>query len=337
MPIKVSFILPCYKVAPYVGRCIESIEHQDIPQEEYEIICVDDCSPDNTGDVVRQYQQQYANIVYHRHSVNKTSGGARNTGIDLARGEYIWFVDPDDTIEPNVLRTLVERADVLQTDMLSFNTTTISENGLTHCSDNMHWIDEVLTGQQFILKFHKGESLYALTTVYKSLYRTKYLHENDIRFPQIKSSQDVVFVWKSILLTKRISSVNLRCYRYIRRGNSMTGSNGKKKANAILSASVLYPNQLQDILENFFFDDDSLKETLRKDIKGSVNGDSRILLVVSNAELRLFYKALQEHRGSIDRLKGYMNRKTKNILNYYLPYFIWWLVVKGYKMYKMAK
>lgn len=324
--------MPCYNVAPYVGRCIESIEHQDIPQEKYEVICVDDCSPDNTGEVIKEYQQKYPNIIYHRHETNKTAGGARNTGIDLAQGKYIWFVDPDDEVEMNVLQTLYDRADKMQADILSFNIIVVAENGTAYKGTNVQCVNEVLRGQNFILKYHAKENLYAITTVYKSIYRKDYLILNHLRYPEIKSSQDVVFVWKSILLAQRMSSIDLPCYKYIRRSNSMTGSKGKKKANATLSASVLYSYELQKILDTFFFEDKSFVDTIKKDIRGSVNGDSRPVLQMSSQEIQKFYYGLKEHTQELCILQSYMNRKTKNIFNYHLPYFLWRIMIGGYQI-----
>ena len=57
--------------------------NQDIPHGEYEIICVNDCSPDNLSDVVRSYQQRYSNVILIEHTENKTAGGARNTGVNI--------------------------------------------------------------------------------------------------------------------------------------------------------------------------------------------------------------------------------------------------------------
>ena len=106
MSILISYILPCYNVAPYVARCLESIERQDIPQDEFEVICVDDCSTDQTVETIRFYQQIYSNIFLFCHTENRTAGGARNTGIKHAKGEYLWFVDPDDAITADVVGEL---------------------------------------------------------------------------------------------------------------------------------------------------------------------------------------------------------------------------------------
>lgn len=78
--IRISFILPFYGVERYVGKCLESIYTQDVPEEQYEIICVNDCSPDHSEDVVLEFAQKHANLTLIRHEVNKKLGAARNTG-----------------------------------------------------------------------------------------------------------------------------------------------------------------------------------------------------------------------------------------------------------------
>ena len=101
--IKLSFIVPFYNVEKYIGACLDSLYAQDIPEEEYEVICVDDCSPDNSKSIVKEYQKQHANLVLIEHPSNKGLGAARNTGIRAARGQYLWFIDSDDMVCSNVL------------------------------------------------------------------------------------------------------------------------------------------------------------------------------------------------------------------------------------------
>ena len=335
--LKVSFILPCFNVAPYIGRCIESIERQDMSQDEYEIICVDDCSPDNSGDIIRDYQNKYSNIIYHRHEINKTSGGARNTGIDLARGEYIWFVDPDDEIELNVLNIIYQTAVKRETEILLFNLRHINESGKETEIRKYFDCEETISGQEYVLKYCSKNSLYDVAAHCCCLFKKEFIITQDIRYPEIKSSQDVVFVWKAVLLARRMSSINTVCYRYIRRIDSMTGSEGKKKADATLSASVLYPFELQRILDTFEFIDYSFIDTIKRDIVGSVNDDSRSLFKMTSQEVRNLYYGLNEHHTEVDSLRNYMNRKTRHILNYRMTYFFWRIMVETYKLYGYLK
>lgn len=327
MPIKVSFILPCYNVAPYIGRCIESIEHQNIPQEEYEVICVDDCSPDNTGDVIREYQQRYPNIVYHRHETNKTAGGARNTGIELAKGKYIWFVDPDDAIVENVLAGLYDKAKELNTDVLFFNKNYINEKGESRQDIQFVDLNEVIPGQQFFMKYCPNKRLAEVTSVWREIYNRDFCILNGLRYPEIRSSQDVVFAWKAFLLAQRVSAISDVCYNHFRRPNSTTGSRGRLKAESAISASLLYPNELLNLIETLHFDNEVFPNDLRFGIHCALNDDSRKVFLMDRAERKRFYRIMKEKRVVIDRLCSEMNRKTRLIFEYKMPLLFWLMVI----------
>ncbi|WP_262896772.1 glycosyltransferase family 2 protein [Flavobacterium macrobrachii] len=97
-----SIIIPMYKVADHVTRCIESLQNQDIDKNQYEIICINDGSPDNCQEVVENLQKKYSNIVLI-NQVNQGVSMARNNGIDIAKAKYILPIDPDDYVVPNSL------------------------------------------------------------------------------------------------------------------------------------------------------------------------------------------------------------------------------------------
>ena len=93
---KVSIIIPVYNVKNYLGQCLESVIQQDFI--DYEIICVDDASTDNSGNILDAYEKQYDMIQVIRHTKNRGLSAARNTGLEQATGKYVWFVDSDDII-----------------------------------------------------------------------------------------------------------------------------------------------------------------------------------------------------------------------------------------------
>lgn len=103
MKPRLSIIVPIYNVAPYVEACIGSILEQKY--ENIEVIIVDDKSPDNSIDLIKRLVTQGvpSNIVFEfiEHKVNKKQGGARNTGLRVATGEYVMFVDSDDRLTPH--------------------------------------------------------------------------------------------------------------------------------------------------------------------------------------------------------------------------------------------
>ena len=91
--IRLSIIIPFYNVEKYIAECLDSVYNQDISEEEYEVICVNDASPDNSRNIVLEYQKKHSNLTLVEHEVNKKLGAARNTGRKIARGKYIWNVD----------------------------------------------------------------------------------------------------------------------------------------------------------------------------------------------------------------------------------------------------
>ena len=108
MELRLSIIIPFYNVERFISECLDSVFDQDIPLSEYEVICVNDGSPDHSRDIVLQYMERFPNLHLIEHEKNKKLGAARNTGRTIAKGEYIWNVDSDDKIVPNCLSEMLK-------------------------------------------------------------------------------------------------------------------------------------------------------------------------------------------------------------------------------------
>lgn len=96
----ISFIVPVYNTEPYLEECLDSLLKHDISHDEYVIICVNDGFTDGSSGILHNYASKYCKLVV----IDKENGGvssARNVGIDIARGEYIWFFDSDDVLKSN--------------------------------------------------------------------------------------------------------------------------------------------------------------------------------------------------------------------------------------------
>lgn len=96
--LRLSIIIPVFCVEKYISRCLDSVFAIGLRDEEFEVICVDDCTKDSSVQIVEKYMAQHNNLILLRHQENKKQGGARNTGINHARGKYVIFVDADDRI-----------------------------------------------------------------------------------------------------------------------------------------------------------------------------------------------------------------------------------------------
>ena len=115
--MRLSIIIPVYNVAEYIEKCVYSLLQQDIPTEEFEIIIINDGSPDNSREVVMNLMKTVNNIVFIDQE-NRGVSMARNAGIAKAKGEFILPVDPDDYILPNTLKINLEHAEKNNLDVL---------------------------------------------------------------------------------------------------------------------------------------------------------------------------------------------------------------------------
>lgn len=106
-----SIIIPVYNVEKYLAECLDSCLNQGLPAEDYEILCVNDGSPDGSAEILSAYERRYPNI----RVLTKENGGvssARNLGLDHAQGDYVWFVDADDVIIQESLGLFYEQAKI---------------------------------------------------------------------------------------------------------------------------------------------------------------------------------------------------------------------------------
>lgn len=328
--LKLSFILPCYNVAPYVGRCLESIEQHEFPQDEFEVICVDDCSTDNTIEVIKEYQKRYPNIQLFCHAVNKTAGGARNTGIDAAKGEYLWFVDPDDVIiskESSKLYAIAKEKDL---DILVFNYSVCTSEGEMNDINQITDDTDILSGPQFFLTYFPQRRMNEVITIWRQLYKRSFCVDNSLRYPEIKHSQDVVFAWTASLRAERMAATPINAYICYQRPHSTNGTIGGYKANNVFSESILFATEIRKLL-----DDQHMltpfQADLNKEIKYSINCISRKVIRMPKGERYKFHELLRKNAELVYQFHDVMNRKTKMILNPSLPYWLWSGVIIGYK------
>lgn len=214
-----SIIIPFYNVELYIEECLRSCLNQNIPYDEYEILCIDDCSPDNSKDIVRNLQKDYKNIVLLEHIENRKQGGARNTGLMNARGEFVWFIDSDDYIYPNVLNSVLNLAKSNKLDILQFNHTR-SEQQINniHCS-------EIVSGETYLFKDQNPMWYDKIIGPWKQIFRRDFLLENNLKFIEDSMYEDTDYLLHSFLLAERVQKISLSVYFYRSNDNSITLSN----------------------------------------------------------------------------------------------------------------
>ena len=217
--IKLSIIIPVYNVEKYIGRCIESCLKQDLPQGEYELLVVNDGSQDGSMEVAHQYAQRYDNIRIVEQE-NAGPSAARNKGINEAKGEYIWFIDSDDDICENVLKTLMVFATDHHLDVLCFDINVIKNGRLTCTQPNQSDKSQHLfTGIEFVTAVAMPPSACL------AFIRKGFLMEKSLSFLAGISHEDYELTARVYCLAERIAYLNVPAYNYwVREGSRQTST-----------------------------------------------------------------------------------------------------------------
>lgn len=246
--ISLSIVVPVYNVEEFLPKCIDSLLNQDLSAEDYEIILVDDGSPDRCGAICDEYASKYGNIrVVHRK--NGGLSAARNSGIEIAQGKYIQFVDSDDYLEPNVLKTLVEKMERDSLDVLRFNYRNVNEEyeEIHPNKDPKRFVDyrdEICGGLTF-LNERLGPACYVVQFMLKTeLVKSVPLFMEGICF------EDVEWTPRVLAAANRVTSENIIVYNYfIRQGsitNAITIEKKRKNADDKIRLIELMKSQMAD-------------------------------------------------------------------------------------------
>ena len=129
-----SIVVPIYNSEKYLEECLLSLFKQDIALESYEVIAVDNGSRDSSAAIIDRLQIEYPNLRKVTLEINQLPSGARNAGMDVAQGKYLMFVDSDDYLHPNVLRSLIAFIEKDNLDFVHFNVDCLSGGQITHYS-----------------------------------------------------------------------------------------------------------------------------------------------------------------------------------------------------------
>lgn len=240
-----SIVLPVYKVEDYIRACLESIFKQGVPDSEFEVILVNDGTPDNSIGVVSDLVNQHENITV----INQENQGvscARNTGLASAKGEYVYFMDPDDMLVDNSLSILIPKAisskvDVLMADYIKFND---GEDvpSIIH-AENQDYNARQKSGVDSYLEDLSPYECY----IWRMLIRRDFLINNKIDFKPFWY-EDTLFCQECLLKAGNCLKVDCQLYFYrLRKGSFTSSMNLNKMLDLNSSLSALL--RLKDLEE----------------------------------------------------------------------------------------
>lgn len=221
-----SIIVPLYNSEAFLPKCLDSLLAQDIPHERYEIVLVNDGSPDGSLALAERYASRFPNIVVLSQE-NKGTSGARNTGMRRASGRFICFVDPDDYVLENSFRSILDRMEEESLDVLRFGYTEVDEQyhptrSFKHREDP-DYSSGLMDGFSFM-----AERLSVTCYVWTYLFRTALLKDNDLYFPEGVYFDDTPWLPRVLALANRVDSIDFKRYFYLIRSNSLVQSVSKE-------------------------------------------------------------------------------------------------------------
>ena len=297
--LKLSIIVPFYNVEKYIAKCLDSLLDQDIPELEYEIICVNDCSPDNSRNIVIEYQKNHPNIILIEHESNKRQGAARNTGLSKTRGQFVWFVDSDDWIMSNCLKDILSICEKGFLDILAFNFLRVeNQENIVKKGNTFKNSVNIMDGCNYIhLYFGEDFVNYLLGYPWMYLYKTIFLKKHNLFFPEDVFFEDTLFPFKALVLADKVQSIDRYLYYYRLTNGSITNTYDMKlKGDLIFQYSFIAGESLFKFSEEMTSKDNELASILNEKAIWYYNSFVRRIIVAPIKEKKVFYKLLSKNK-----------------------------------------
>ena len=293
---KVSVIIPVYNTEKYLADCLDSVLGQSL--KEIEVICIDDGSTDHSREILLEYAGRDSRMSVYAEE-NEGQSVARNRGIELAQGQYIYFIDSDDTIEKDALETLYQESYANKLDILYFNGTTVFEkdSGRKKGPYYKEYYQRTLeypiqcTGEEmFAMMERAGE--YRTSSVMQ-IYSCEFLKREKICYYPGIVNEDTDFSFRIALLASRAGYIANAFYnRRVREGSTMTVRPGIEHVYGYFRALTM----MIDFAENY-----EIEHGIREETKESVYSMlSRIICLARKCYAELTW---QEQR-AFDELSG---------------------------------
>lgn len=301
---KVSVIIPVYNVEKYLRDCLDSVLNQTL--RDVEIICIDDASPDRCSAILDEYAAQDARIQVVHLQENRRQGVGRNLGVERAKGEYLYFLDSDDTIDSETLEELSRLADRENLDAVFFDCKETYENEALRaiytssiCLRNGVYRDEAYEGKELLDEFIRQHEW----TCYpqRIFWRREFIVNEGIRYLEDCFHEDEFFAFAGILTAKRARYVRKQYFNRRVRPNSVMTSEPK-------------PSNFRGYLMSFYYMNEFASER-----NLTTNGVKTILITMFERAMTLYAKL----KDSYDIEDAFQREPDKTVYRYFKSYL--WL------------
>lgn len=243
----ISIILPVYGVEQFVGQCIESIMSQDY--DNIELIIVDDCTPDNSIDVINRTLIALGKNIqtrYIKHENNRGISATRNTGVRAAQGHYILFIDSDDCLLPGAVSALVRGLGTSDVDIVEANNKILNWNtkeAFNRC--------ELIKKQELIETFPQLLKAPVIGTVWNKLIKKDFFIKNNLWFREGLVFEDDLWTFQVMCAKPKIQRITDETYIYYIRDNSIlttyTSHHMESRIRLFIESVKIYDSLQHDV------------------------------------------------------------------------------------------
>lgn len=240
---KLSIIIPMFNVAQYLEKCIGSVYTQEINEEEFEIIVVDDESPDNSLAVAKTLTKDKKNVTIISQK-NKGLGGARNTGIQHATGTYLLFLDSDDWYLPDTVQKLLQKAMQLDLEILEFGAQGIDIDG------KIEYTVSISSSQIFNGVDYYNSVRYSNSACNK-LYKRDFLKKNNLFFLERIFIEDFEFNTRVFAKAERVYATDYLVAQFLQSPNSITRNTNVSQKEKIINDMVTVLEQIKGAYQEY--------------------------------------------------------------------------------------
>jgi glycosyltransferase involved in cell wall biosynthesis len=248
---KISIVIPCYNVELYINDCVLSLS-KDNNFNSFQIILIDDGSTDNTLIKLKEFESLHSNIFVLTQK-NAGQSAARNHGLEIARAEYIGFIDADDWVSPNYYSNLLTEIVEKNMDLVICNIASVDPDGVIDIMNTrLYEIDQI--GQLIIQSHEERERLIRLylrdrisVSPCNKLFRKTLLIENGIKFSEGFYNEDMEFTFDILMKVKRLMKIDFSTYFYRQNSTSTT----KLASLRVLDMLVIVERILYKVNKNF--------------------------------------------------------------------------------------
>lgn len=232
MEPQITYIIPYYNGQATIRRQLDSIYATSLGPTELEVIIIDDASPSSAQNTLHHELSKYPGLRIIRHETNRRQGGAKNTGIHAAKGEYIAFADQDDIIDPTHIKEILTQAITQQPDVILCQARRYHINGKLQTPGHPLGNGATMSGKQFCEKYFNAAFS---ASPWSNIYRREYLIELHRPMAEKTLLEDVDWVQYHLFFAKKLMNFNYPIYNWYAHTQSITHTNTPRLTTACIA------------------------------------------------------------------------------------------------------